>query len=88
MLAKAAVQNNFQHFNINDNETCIDKKMHHCHQGISKHFLLPECKQQYIFPALGRSIAVIFIMAEQNIPPDLFYIFRKKPDSKKDKNDK
>ena len=83
MLSKAPGQNDLQYFNVDDNKACINKKMHDSDQGIAEHFLLAKCKQQNIFPSLGWVIRIIFIMAQQNIAPDLFYILCKKPYRKK-----
>ena len=52
--------------------------MHDSNQRVTKHFLLTECEQQYIFPALSGAIGIIFITSQQNVPPDFFYISCKK----------
>src|SRR5207249_9009798 len=88
MLSKASIQNDLQDFNIDDNKTRINKKMHDSDQRIAKHFLLAKCKQQNIFPSLRWIIRIIFIMAQQNITPDLFYIPCKKPYRKKGNGNK
>jgi hypothetical protein len=54
--------------------------MYHCHQKIPEHLFLAKGDQQNVSPALRTMIGVVFIMTQQNISPDLFYVFCKQPD--------
>jgi hypothetical protein len=78
VFAQATIQDNFKHFNVDDDEACIDKEVHHRHKWVSKHFLLTECEQQYIFPSFTSMITVIFLVPQQDVPPDFSSVSCKK----------
>ena len=68
-----SIQYNFEHFNIDNNKTCIDKEMQQCHQRITKHFLLAKCQQQNIFPSHIWVVVEILLSSQVNVSADLPY---------------
>ena len=46
VCAKQAIEPDLQHFYIDDDEACINYKVHEGNQGIAKHFLLSQSQQQ------------------------------------------
>jgi hypothetical protein len=88
MLAKRAVEDDLEHFDVDDDKACVDHEMQQRDQWISEHFLLTECQKQQIFPAFSAMIPVVFIAPKQNVCSYLSYFTRKYPDGDRQGNDK
>ena len=81
MRPEDPVQHDLQHFQVDDDKTCVDDEMHQSHQRVPEHFLLAESQQQHIPPAQAPMIIIRFVFAQEDVPADLTGLFTKPPNS-------
>ncbi len=81
MCAEYAIENDLKYFEIDNNETNVDKNMQQGNHRPLEHLLLTKRKQHNILPSFTFPIAEIFILTQTDIPHDLPNLFREKPDS-------
>ena len=76
MRTEDAIQDDLQHFQVDDDKAGVDYEVHDRHKWVAEHFALAECQQQEIPQAEARLIIIGGFFSEQDIPayqPDLFY---------------
>ena len=63
MRAEASINEHFEHFNINEDESNVNKQVEEGRNGPLEHFFLPERDQRHDLPALRFAITAVNIFS-------------------------
>ena len=73
VAASSAIDDNLEHFDVDDDKANIDENVKESSDGTAYHLALTESDSNHGFPSICFTVGTIDIPSEQNISTDLFY---------------
>ena len=74
-----AVDDDLQHFDVDDHESSVDDDVQHPGDGLYHHLALAQCDLRHQCPTLRWAISAVLFAPQQDISPDAFHIPREPP---------